>query len=135
MTRIDATKTWTLNYRVLMGVITSVAADMAELGLESKALFLLAAVDDHPHPAELASELCMPKPTVTATVKRLETDGFIKREIDPTDLRRYKLTLTAAGRKATTKGLAILSAAFGERLARLEPAERTQLHALLEKMR
>ncbi len=134
MTKIDATKTWSLNYRLLMSVITSVAAEVAELGLEVKALFLLAAVDDHPHPAELADHLCMPKPTVTATVKRLETDGFVKREIDASDLRRYRLTLTPAGRKATTRGMAILLEAFGERLARLDAAERAQLHALLEKM-
>lgn len=134
MTKVDATKTWSLNYRLLMSVITGVSAELAALGLESKALFVLAAIDEHPYPAELAEALCMPKPTVTANVKRLEEDGFVKREIDTDDLRRYRLTLTAAGRKATAKGLAILTAAFGERLARLDPGEHARLHGLLEKM-
>ena len=44
-----------------MSVISSVAPDLAALGL-----------DAHPHPAALATTLCMPKPTVTVVVKRLE---------------------------------------------------------------
>jgi len=134
MTKVDVAKTWSLNYRLLMSVITSVAADVSALGIDPKELFLLAAVDEHPHPAELAMDLCMPKPTVTAMVKRLEADGFLNREIDPTDLRRHRLSLTATGRKATARGLAILSSAFGERLSRLDAAEQAELHALLEKM-
>ena len=134
MTKADVAKTWSLNYRLLTSVITSVAGEVSALGVEAKELFLLAAVDDHPHPAELAADLCMPKPTVTAMVKRLEADGFLKREIDPTDLRRHHLSLTTPGRKVMTRGLEILSGAFGERLARLSAAEQAKLHALLEKM-
>jgi DNA-binding MarR family transcriptional regulator len=134
MTKVDVAKTWALNYRLLMSVITSVAAEVSALGVDPKELFLLAAVDDHPHPAGLAENLCMPKPTVTAMLKRLEADGFVTREIDPTDLRRHHLSLTAAGRKVMARGLQILSGAFGERLARLSAAEQSKLHALLEKM-
>jgi DNA-binding MarR family transcriptional regulator len=134
MAKIDAAKTWTLNYRLLMSVITSVASDIEALALDSKALFLLAAVDDHPYPAELAAELCMPKPSVTAAVKRLEAGGFLKRAIDPSDLRRHRLLLTPSGRKAMTRGLAILSGAFGKRLARLSAAEQGTFNALLEQM-
>ncbi|APR77295.1 Transcriptional regulator, MarR family protein [Minicystis rosea] len=123
-----------MNYWLLMTVIGSVAADISALGIDTKELFLLAAVDDHPFPAELATNLCMPKPTVTAMVKRLEADGFVKREIDPTDLRRHHLSLTASGRKATTRGLAILSSTFGERLSRLSAAEQVSFQSLLEKM-
>ena len=74
---------------------------------------MLAEVDEHPHPAELADTLCMPKPTVTVNVKRLEAAGFLRREIDAADLRRHRLLLTPAGRKAMTRGLALLSDAFG----------------------
>src|ERR1700753_2445644 len=76
MAKIDAARVWSLNYRLLMSVITSVAPDIAELGLETKDLVLLAEVDEHPPPAELAATLCMPKPTVTVVVKRLEAAGF-----------------------------------------------------------
>jgi DNA-binding MarR family transcriptional regulator len=134
MSKIDAAKMWSLNYRVLTSVITSVTKEIAELGLEPKELFLLAALDEHPHPAELAAALLMPKPTVTVGVKRLEAAGFVRREIDATDLRRYRLTLTATGRRASTRGLSLLSGAFAERLGRLSVAEQSQLEGLLEKL-
>jgi DNA-binding MarR family transcriptional regulator len=134
MTKVDVAKTWSLNYRLLLSVIASVATDVAALGVDPKELFLLAAVDDHPHPAELAVDLCMPKPTVTAMVKRLEADRLLKREIDPTDLRRHRLSLTTAGRKVMTRGLESLSGAFGKRLARLGATEQAELQALLQKM-
>jgi len=134
MAKIDAARVWSLNYRLLMAVITSVAPDIAALGLETKELFLLAEVDEHPHPAELAATLCMPKPTVTVLVKRLEAAGLLRREIDAADLRRHRLLLTPAGRKAMTQGLAKLSGAFGERLGRLSAAQQTELKALLERL-
>ena len=132
--KIDVGKIWSLNYRLLMSVITSVAPDITELGLEMKELFLLAEVDAHPHPAELAGVLCMPKPTVTVYVKRLEAAGFLRREIDGADLRRHRLILTLEGRKTMARGLALLSKAFGARLARLSSAQQAELATLLEKV-
>ena len=134
MPKIDAGKIWSLNYRLLMSVITSVAPDITELGLEIKELFVLAEVDVHPHPAELAGVLCMPKPSVTVYVKRLEAAGFLRREIDGADLRRHRLILTAEGRKTMARGLALLSKAFGARLARLNLAQQSELATLLEKL-
>ena len=135
MAKIDAAKTWTLNYRLLMAVITEVGAELESLGLDSsKSLFLLAEVDAHPYPAELAALLLMPRPTVTVAIKRLEADGFLKRQIDASDLRRHRLQLTPAGRKVTQRGLALLSKAFAARLARLSAAEQATLHSLLERM-
>ena len=132
MSKIDPAKIWSLNYRLLMSVITGVAPAVAELGLETKELFVLAEVDEHPYPAELASTLCMAKPTVTVQLKRLEASGFLRREIDASDLRRHRLMLTPAGRKAMTRGLEILSKAFGARLDRLSAAQQKELRALLE---
>ena len=134
MAKIDAAKIWSLNYRLLMTVITSVIGKLGELGLDSKELFVLAEIDDHPHPAELASTLCMPKPSVTVNLKSLEAAGFVRREIDTTDLRRHRLIVTPAGRKVMTRGLALLSDAFGTRLSRLSNAEQTELRSLLEKL-
>jgi DNA-binding MarR family transcriptional regulator len=134
MAKIDPAKIWSLNYRLVMSVITNVAPTIAELGLEAKELFLLAEVDEHPHPAALASQLCMPRPTVTVHLKRLEAAGFLRREIDEADLRRHRLTLTPSGRRAATRGLALLSEAFGEKLGRLTAAQQAELAALFEKM-
>jgi DNA-binding MarR family transcriptional regulator len=134
MAKIDAAKVWSLNYRLLMSVITSVTPDVVKLGLEAKELFVLAEIDEHPHPADLASTLGMPKPTVTMYLKALEAAGFVRREIDATDLRRHRLLVTASGRKAMKRGLALLSEGFGARLGRLSSVEQTELKNLLEKL-
>src|ERR1700738_3949456 len=123
MSQVDAAKIWSLNYRVLLSVISFAGADIAALGLESKELFLLAEIDEHPYPAELATTLSMPKATVTVYLKRLPGGGFVPREIDPNDLRRHRLLLTAAGRKVAADGLALLSAEFNQRLGRLTVAQ------------
>ena len=134
MPKIDVGRIWSLNYRLLMSVITSVAPDITELGLETKELFVLAEVDVHAHPAELAGVLSMPKPSVTMYVKRLEAAGFLRREIDGADLRRHRLILTPEGRKTMARGLALLSKTFGARLARLSSAQQAELATLLEKL-
>lgn len=134
MAKIDAAKIWSLNYRLLLTVIASVTPALAKLGLDSKELFVLAEVDEHPYPAELADKLCMPRPTVTTNVKRLEAAGFLRREIDAQDLRRHRLLLTPSGRKAMTAGVSLLSEAFGARLSRLSAAEQAELSRLLERL-
>lgn len=134
MSKIDVARTWTLSFRLVNSVIVGVSGELAALGLEPKELFVLAEVDAHPHPAALAATLCMPRPSITVYLKRLEAAGFVKREIDATDLRRHRLTVTASGRKALSKGLALLSEAFGARLGKLTAAQQGQLAALLEAM-
>ncbi len=134
MPTVDPAKIWSLNYRLLLSVVSSVEADITALGLDSKELFLLAEVDDHPYPAELAATLSMPKATVTVYLKRLEAAGFVRREIDAADLRRHRLLLTPAGRQAATDGLALLSDAFDERLGRLTVGQQKDLKNLLEKI-
>jgi DNA-binding MarR family transcriptional regulator len=134
MSEVDAAKIWSLNYRVLSSVISAVQADICALGLESKELFLLAEIDDHPYPAELAVALSMPKATVTLYLKRLEAAEFVRREIDPTDLRRHRLLLTDAGRRAAADGLELLSDEFDKRLGRLTVTQQKDLKHLLEKI-
>jgi DNA-binding MarR family transcriptional regulator len=134
MAKIDAARVWSLNYRLVSQIIVSVAPQLAALDLETKELFLLAAIDEHPHPAALADTLCMPKPTVTLYLKRLVAANFVRREIDAGDLRRHRLNLTPAGRKVMARGLTLLTEAFGSRLSRLTTAEQTQLAELLEKL-
>jgi DNA-binding MarR family transcriptional regulator len=134
MAKVDATKVWSLNYRLVSATIVSVAPQLAALHLETKELFLLSAIDEHPHPAALADTLCMPKPTVTVYLKRLVAANFVRREIDAGDLRRHRLNLTPTGRKVLVRGLALLSVAFGARLSRLSAAEQAQFAMLLAKL-
>ena len=76
----------------------------------------------------------MPKPTVTLYLKRLEAAGLVRREIDPTDLRRHRLLLTEAGRQANRDGLALLSDAFSKRLEGLTVAQQEEFKSLLEQI-
>ena len=123
-----------MNYRVLVSVISSAEEGITALGLDSKELFLLAEIDEHPYPAELAATMCMPKATITLYLKRLEAAGFLRREIDPADLRRHRILLTAAGHRAVKDGLVLLAAEFTKRLARLTAAEQKDFKMLLEKI-
>jgi DNA-binding MarR family transcriptional regulator len=134
MAKIDAAKVWSLNYRLVSELIVGLAPQLAALHLETKELFVLAAIDQNPHPAALADALCMPKPTVTLYLKKLVAAHLVRREIDAGDLRRHRLTLTAAGRKVMVRGVALLSEAFGARLSRLSGPEQAQFAMLLEKL-
>src|SRR5260370_33153731 len=122
MPKTDPAKLWSLNYRMLMSVISSVAPDIAALGLETKELFVLAEVDEHPYPAEVAATLCMPKPTVTVNLKRLEAAGRLRRAIHNADLRGHRVLVMPGGRYAMSRGLAPLSDGLCARAARLSAA-------------
>ena len=130
----DLAKSWALQYKLVASVITEIAPALNELGLEPKELFLLAELDAHPHPAALAETLCIPKPSITVYVKRLEAAGFVTREIDSSDLRRHKLSLTPDGRKVMTKGQALLLKAFGARIGRLSASRQAEFRELLEQL-
>ena len=134
MIKCDPNHLFWLNYRSTMATMSDVAPAIRALRLELKELFLLAEIEGHPHPAELARVLLMPKPTVTVIVKRLEAEGYVRREIDTGDLRRHKLSLTASGRRAATRGLAILADAYGRRLQRLSATQQAELRSILEKL-
>jgi DNA-binding MarR family transcriptional regulator len=134
MAKANAAKVWSLNYRLLTSVITEASADIEKLDLETKEFFVLADIEECPYPAELAARLCMPKPTITVYLKSLEAKGFVRREIDPEDLRRHRLIVTPAGRKVVVRARTVLSDAYAARLARLTAAERDELQRLLEKL-
>ena len=134
MAKVDITRVWTLNYRLVASVMGEVAPALQALGVEVKELLLLSELDAHPNPAALASALLIPKPSVTVYLKRLEAAELVKREIDRSDLRRHKLSLTPEGRRVTTRGLALLAEAFGQRLGRLTASQQSELKLLLEKL-
>ena len=134
MAKVDITKVWALNYRLVSSVLSEVAPELRGMGIECKELFLLAELDAHPHPAALAEALLIPKPSITVYVKRLEAAKFVKREFDSADLRRHRLSLTPEGRKVMSSGLALLGEAFGRRLSRLSATQQAELKSLLEKL-
>jgi DNA-binding MarR family transcriptional regulator len=134
MAKPSAWDIWTLNFELSMSVMVEVEADVRGQGLEMKELFLLGKLDAHPHPAGLARALLLPKPSITFMVKRMEAAGFVRRETVAGDLRRFRLTLTASGRKALDAARAILDKAFARRLGRLSASERSELARMLVRL-
>jgi DNA-binding MarR family transcriptional regulator len=78
----------------------------------------------------MAKALSLPNPTVTFLLKRLEARAYVKRSNEPGDLRKYRFTLTAAGRKALLKGQSILGKRLDAMLGKLSVADRNQLFKL-----
>lgn len=133
--KVSSWEVWTLSFELSVSVMAEVEAEVRTHGLELKELLLLDKLDEHPNPAALARALLTPKPTITFLVKRMEAAGYVRRETQADDLRRFHLTLTPAGRRAMEASRAILDAAFEQRLARLNRTERAELAGMLERLR
>jgi len=112
-----------------------VGPDLAKLDLEPKAFFLLGLVEENPYPAQLAKALCLPGPTVTFLLKRLEKHAYVTRSTEPGDLRKFRFTVTPAGRKALTKGQSVLGKSFDRMLGQLSAAEKKQLFKLFASLK
>jgi DNA-binding MarR family transcriptional regulator len=134
MRKISPWTLWTLNFKLMTSLMADAAPRIRALHLEVKEFLLLEKLDENPHPAELARALVTPKPSVTFMVKRMEAVGYLRRELQPDDLRRFRLTLTASGRRAMKSARKIVDQEFGRRLARLTQAQRAELMRLLERM-
>ena len=100
-------------------------------GLSLSALPMLASVERHPHPTELAQVIGLPAPTVSRLLKTLETQGYLERETVPEDLRRYRFRLTSAGRALHAEARRRVERVLEAMLARLTPSEREELDRLL----
>src|SRR5438876_525489 len=114
-----------------------VEARLAEVGLslpKLAALHQLAQAGDSLPLGQLAERLSCVKSNVTQLVDRLEADGLVSRAADPNDRRSRLAVLTAAGRKAYTKGIEIQSQAEKELFSALSTEESKKLHELLAKL-
>ncbi len=85
-------------------------------------------------PTELAHSQRLSKNTISAHLRALEQAGLIRREIDPDDLRAFRIRLSDSGwdlvRRSTPAHMDLLN-----RLAAgLTPEEQAQLQRLLQKL-
>src|SRR6267143_2087326 len=134
MRRISPWALWTLNFQVMTSLLADVAPRLRALRLEVKEFLLLSKLDEHPNPADLARALVTPKPSVTFMVKRMEALGYLRRELQPDDLRRFRLTLTPSGRSAMESAREIFDQEVGRRLSRLTQAQRVELMRIFERL-
>jgi DNA-binding MarR family transcriptional regulator len=83
---------------------------------------------------QLADRLKCVKSNVTQLIDRLEADGLVTRTADPNDRRSRIAVLTAAGKKAFTRGTEIQQQAEQELFGALTPDETEKLHGLMAKL-
>jgi DNA-binding MarR family transcriptional regulator len=119
------------NANVLQSVLEKAEPELSLLELDARRLFILCTVEANAFPAELARVLSMPKPSMTFLIKKLEESGYLRRQGEKGDLRRYRLTITPAGIKARDKGAEAVNRIFGACLNSLSAADQATLSRIL----
>jgi DNA-binding MarR family transcriptional regulator len=69
--------------------------------------------------------------TLTGLLDRLESRGYLVREVDPADRRSFRLPLTDQGREVAARVLAAIAALERAALARLDAAQLAGYHAVV----
>lgn len=122
------------NANVLQSVFEKAEPELSLLELDARRLFILCTVEAHAFPADLARVLSLPKPSITFLVKKLEESGYLRRQGEKGDLRRYRLTITPAGTKARDKGAEAVNRIFGASLNRLSAADQATLSRIVDQL-
>jgi len=89
------------------------------------------------NPSEIADMLFCDRPTATVVIKNMEKQGWVKRELDPEDSRRLKVTLEPAGQtklKELVRKLAVSKKESFDPLSCFTSREKDQFTRLLEKL-
>jgi DNA-binding MarR family transcriptional regulator len=69
--------------------------------------------------------------TLTGVLDRLESRGYLSRELDPADRRSFRLPLTEAGRAAAARVQAAVTGLEGDALAGLSATQIAGFHAVV----
>ena len=122
------------NVNVIHAALERAEPELSLLELDAKRLFILCMVDAHPFPADLARALSLPKPSMTFLIKKLEESGYLRRQGEKGDLRRYRLTITPSGIKARDKGADAVNGIFGVCLNSLSAADQATLSRIVDQL-
>jgi DNA-binding MarR family transcriptional regulator len=114
-----------------------VEARLSPIGLSLPKLVALTALreaGDSLPLSQLADRLSCVKSNITQLVDRLETDGFVRREADPSDRRSRVAVLTTAGRVTCDHGRRMRAEAERELLAGFSADDAEQFKAFVERI-
>ncbi|MBN9212195.1 MAG: MarR family transcriptional regulator [Microbacterium sp. 71-36] len=84
---------------------------------------------------DVTANMLISQPSVSRLVERMVARGLLTKCADPEDGRGSLVTATEAGAAAFRQLAAAHATSIAERMARLDDAELTQLHALTAKLR
>jgi DNA-binding MarR family transcriptional regulator len=122
--------------RTQHAVRTRLDADLAETGLTTPQYTVLSAIEREGalSASDLAREFGMTAQTVNVLVKSLEAGGYLRRDRHPTHGRILLASLTAAGRRALKRGLAVALGIQDRVLSGLTASDCQRLRRLLHEI-
>jgi DNA-binding MarR family transcriptional regulator len=111
----------------------ALVASLADLDLTASEINTLANVaDGQPRNVrELSTDTGIRATTLTGVLDRLERRGYLVRELDATDRRSFRLTLTATGRTVATRVRRAVTDLEREALAGLTARQIAGYHAVI----
>ena len=112
------------------------AAKVAPLGLDQRMIAVLFAAGqiDRPSQQAIVAHTGIDRTTVSKTIDRLESDGLVKRNVDPHHRRRNWIELTPKAARTLATVQRLFAECDAEFLAVLSASERQQLQRILEKL-
>ncbi len=127
-----------LQHRVHHWAVAAVQANRGGLDLSLRQVAVLYMIRDGAgYPSQIARRLRVTPAVVTGLLDRLEQRGYLRRQADPSDRRRFRVVLTEAGEDASNAVMRMLSREVADRLAGVSAADLDILEralALLERM-
>lgn len=129
-------------HQLLRAHHNAAAAALTERGLgDIGSPHLLVALSHYPEdPAqaptqrELADRLHMAPPTIAASLKCLERQGYVARRTDEKDSRRNRISITRKGRDVLAAGLRVFQQVDDAMFAGFTPSEREQVSRFHRRM-
>lgn len=86
------------------------------------------------NPSTISEKQGVSRNTVSALVRTLEANGWVRRKLDEADRRRFIIELTDVGRELVRRHASRHFSTMSRSFTRLTPAEQETLIALLEKL-
>lgn len=86
-----------------MQILVSAGLQPYGIGSGQLSFFLVIATMEGISQKKLSEELLIDKTTTAKAVRKLEAEGYVRREVDPSDKRYHRLFLTEAGREVLPK--------------------------------